>query len=237
MSTCFLDLFPVELVHMILDYLWAPEIIHSFFNISNYVDNVLWNYNNYHLNFQSILKKHFDFVCHHIQPSQVISLTLSDSDDTPKQSQLFLSIFSIEQYTHLRALKLIEIDDESQMIFSSLYKLENLISLEFEFKFYGLCHRFPSKLKRLILNDPHGIYLDNKRSTFNSSILDLQHLALPYCSCAQLHQVLHLIPSLRSLKTVTAISDFFDSREFVKEDQSTLFSLTCLTLSVTTSSE
>ncbi len=238
MSTCLLDFFPVELLHIIFDHLWGHEIFYSFVNISDYVDRILLSYDHYSLNFQSILKKHFDIVCHHVQPHQVISLTLSDSDDTPGQSQLFLSFFSINKFTRLRALKLVEIDDKSRSLFFDLHELESLISLELELKFYLTCYEIVPQIKRLILNDPTGSYFSMKTSIFTTSLLShLYHLTLPYCSCAQLRQILYLIPTLRLLKISISASSFTDLEEFTIHYGDSSFNLTCLILSINIHSE
>ena len=236
---CLLDLFPVELLRMIFEYLWAHDIFYSFFNISDYIDSILLSYDQYALNFQSILKNQFDVVCQHVQPDQVISLTLSDSDDTPGQSQLFMSFFSLNQFTRLRTLKLVEIDDESQSLFLDLHKLESLVSLELELKFYVSYHETIPQIKRLILNDPTGSYLNNvKTSIFLTNALShLSQLSMPYCSSAQLRQILNFIPTLRLLKTSTAVSNSIDIGEFTKNYEESSFDLTCLILSINTHSE
>jgi hypothetical protein len=237
MPVCHLDFFPVELLYIIFDHLWAHEIFYSFLSISDYLDSIMLSYNRYSLNFQSILKKHFDLVCRHIQPHQVISLTLSDSDDTPGQTQLFLSFFSMNQFTRLRALTLVEIDDESRSLFIDLHELESLISLELELKFYLPYHKIAPQIKRLILNDPIGSYFNVKTSIFGNSLPHLDHLTLPYCSCTQLRQILYLIPTLRLFKTSIAFSSFTDIDEFTKHYQDSSFDLTCLILSINTNSE
>lgn len=45
------------------------EILHSFFDTSDYFDNILSNYDRYKINGQSITKSDFDFLCHFIQPN------------------------------------------------------------------------------------------------------------------------------------------------------------------------
>jgi hypothetical protein len=88
----------------------------------------------YLINFESIRKSHFDLVCRSIRAEQVITLILSDKKETPSQSQLFRSLFSIEQFTHLRALKFLQLDDDGESFFSSLYKIPELLSLQIDMK-------------------------------------------------------------------------------------------------------
>jgi hypothetical protein len=123
-SYCFLDRLPAELLHKLFDYFVAHEILFAFSGVSDYVDSTLCTYSAYRLDFRSIGKAHFDWVCRHIRAEQVISLILSDADDTPVLSQFFFSRFCIEQFTQLRSLVLIEIElDTVKLIFSNLHKL------------------------------------------------------------------------------------------------------------------
>jgi hypothetical protein len=93
----FLDQFPIEIYLRTFEYLWAHEILYSFHDMSVYLNNILSSYNNYLINLESIRKSHFDLICRHIRPEQVISLIMSDKIDTPNQSQLFRSFFSIDK--------------------------------------------------------------------------------------------------------------------------------------------
>jgi hypothetical protein len=122
------------------------------------------------INFESIRKCHFDLICRYIRPEQVISLILSDKNDTPNQSQLFRSFFSIEQFINLRALKLIELDDDGESFFSDLYKVEHLVSLEIDVKIdLPLIKSSPSSLERLVINIPSAVYFD-----LDTSIITIQ---------------------------------------------------------------
>jgi hypothetical protein len=126
---CFLDQFPVEIIHNLFNYFSTLEILFKFSNVSNYINNTLQSYPAYKLDFRSIELSDFNYICHHIQPKQVISLILSDDDDTGGQSELFLSRFSIEQFTRLRALSFIKIDGTSlQTILSNVLSLKQLRS-------------------------------------------------------------------------------------------------------------
>ena len=114
---------PVEVIQLIFGYLWAHEILFAFHDLNGYLDRILSNYPSYLVNFESIRKSHFDRICRSVRPEQVLSLVLADKNDTPNQSRLFGSLFSIGQFTRLRALKCIELDDDTQVFFSYLHKL------------------------------------------------------------------------------------------------------------------
>jgi hypothetical protein len=112
MAHCLLDILPVELLHALFSYFLAHEILLTFASVSPYIDAILVSYTNYRVDFKSILKTHFDLVCRTITADQIISLTLSGLDDTPKQCQLFFTHFRIEHFSRLRSLRLINIDKQ-----------------------------------------------------------------------------------------------------------------------------
>ncbi|CAF1486234.1 unnamed protein product [Rotaria sordida] len=103
-----LDKLPIELIHTIFNYLETHDIFISFYNINTYINTILNTYQRYHINFESISMSNFYMTLHHINPSQVISLTLSNMDDTPGQFQLFFSLFSMKQFIRLESLQLIQ---------------------------------------------------------------------------------------------------------------------------------
>jgi hypothetical protein len=67
----------------------------------------------------------FDYICSHIQPKQVISLTLSD-ETIPYQVNIWKEYFPLfhEQFIHLQSLSLIEIFDEKLHLPASVKMLE-----------------------------------------------------------------------------------------------------------------
>jgi len=83
-------------------------------------------YNRYELDLSSISKIDFHHVCRITRPENIISLTLSDSDMTPGQIGLFMSLFNIDQFIHLRTLTLIQIE-KSEL--NQLMKHVNINSL------------------------------------------------------------------------------------------------------------
>jgi hypothetical protein len=127
---CFFDRLPVEILHNLFTYFWSHEILFTFSNISDHVNAVLLAYNTYQINFRLIQKSHFDLISKRIRSEQIISLVLSDENDTPGQSELFFSRFQIEQFTQLQSLTMINIEDKSvKWVFPNLYQLNLLRSL------------------------------------------------------------------------------------------------------------
>jgi hypothetical protein len=94
------------------------------------------NYNNYLINFKSILKKNFDLICRLIHPKNIRSLILSDDDQTPGQIKFFMKNFPINQLKQLKSLKLIHINENDLENFLKNF-LENLLnSFEIEYRQY-----------------------------------------------------------------------------------------------------
>ncbi|CAF1023863.1 unnamed protein product [Rotaria sp. Silwood1] len=230
----FLDRFQIEILHEIFKYLLAHEILHLFYNISDRLDHILLNYKNYSINFQSIRKSDFDLVCRLIRPEQVISLILSDDSETPHQSKLFLSRFSIQQFTRLQALKLIEPNGDDHLLCSYLYKIPNLVSLEID---VGI--DFPSiktgpSLKKLIINTPSDVHFDVLRRINNISVEQLRHVSLLDCPVILLQYLFHHAPQLTTLKTSLLLFEPEEIHIFTRihQGRSTTLALVSLSLSV-----
>ena len=134
MSTknCLFDLFPIEIIEIILEYLSAYDIIYTLSNLTPHLNRIISNYHFYKINFESIIKPKFDMICHHIQGSQIKSLNLNDGDDTPDQSKLFLSLFTIEDLSlNLSHLSLTDVNNQSmRLILNNINKFNKLLSLK-----------------------------------------------------------------------------------------------------------
>jgi hypothetical protein len=218
---CLLDVLPVEILHVLFTYFLAHEILLTFSDVSDYINDILCTYPTWQLNFQSIRRDHFDLICHRIQPEKVISLTLSDDIDTPGQSELFFRRFRIEQFSHLRSLTLVKIEFESlKDIFSNLDKLEQLTSLSFEV--YSITHKYlpscnsigtQSRQLRTILLDPYTrvlprltrLCLSNGFDLGCIPILQLRHLKLASCQQNELKNIIQRAPFLESLDVNLAL--------------------------------
>jgi hypothetical protein len=81
------------------------------------------------LNFKSISKFNFQFICQLIPFENVISLILSNEDKTRGQIQLFLTLFNIQQFNRLQSLTLLQIDDLHLNIFLNYILTSSLKSL------------------------------------------------------------------------------------------------------------
>ncbi|CAF1169125.1 unnamed protein product [Rotaria sordida] len=228
MSSCLLDHLPVECLYMIFEYFWAQEIFHSFLNVTQYISQVLYNYNGYLLNFKSIRKKDFDLICRSIKPCQIQSLTLSDSEDTVEQSQLFLSFFSVNQFIHLRALTLINIDRNSISAFSDINKLSCLVSIEIDSNSQISINSIASQLKRIIVNSCSDDYSNHGMLIPSIQLPRLRYLSLERCSFSRLYSILRLASNLISLHVSIICWSSKEMNNLINNDQESPFKLVYL---------
>ena len=100
-----------ELLLDIFRYLNTIEVIHSFHQLNHHFDQLLsLHFQIYPFDLRSISKQNFDNLCIHHLPSltdQIISIHLSNEEETPNQLQLFLS--SGFHFHHLQSLSLYHI--------------------------------------------------------------------------------------------------------------------------------
>jgi len=196
---CFLDSLPVEIIHMVFDYLSTCDIVHGLLKLSSYIDAIVLNYNFYKINFRSILKCDFDLICQYINPTKMISLVLSDGIDTPDQSDLFLSLFKLEQfYFTLRCLTLEDINDQSmELITNHLDKFSNLSTLTILNSNLTPSSPLESLFARLIRLNISCECLFNNLTSMNQ----LQHLIISnQCTFTELASIIHHARNLLSLK-------------------------------------
>jgi hypothetical protein len=91
--------------------------------------------NNYHkvvLNFILISKPDFELICRLVDRRNVISLTLSHNDETLYQIEVFISRFYGEQFSQLRSLTLIGIEERHLKFLLKCVNTFSLISFSLE---------------------------------------------------------------------------------------------------------
>jgi hypothetical protein len=193
-----LDIFPVEIIDLIFDYLPTIDIIRGFLKLSPYINNIVRNYHFYKINFHCIVKNDFDLICSNIKSSQMKSLTLSDGIDTPFQSNLFFSLFQIEEfYLNLYSLSLIDINDQSMELlrhkFDQFSKLSSLTIINSDLISSSILKNIFPQLNRLNISSEYFFQ--------NLIQMDkLQHLILSnQSSFNQLETIITYAPKLVSL--------------------------------------
>jgi hypothetical protein len=209
MSSLQIDILPVELLHYIFGYLWAHEIFYAFFNLNSYFNAVLVSYDRYFVNFRSIIKSQFDIICQHIRPDQIISLTLSDDEETLNQSELFFSLFNIEQFINLRSFDINSIDANAFKRLSNLHKLKHLSSLKlprfskpYDMHLASAVQNLLPQLRQLLVHETNYLLINQ--------LPHLRHLTIIHCRCLHLANIFHHVSKLHSLSITIAIDVYID---------------------------
>ncbi|CAF4832592.1 unnamed protein product [Rotaria sp. Silwood1] len=212
-SHCFLDRFPVEILHILFDYIPLAELYYNLYNVSDYINAVLLCYPISLINLTSFLQYHINFICYHIKPDQIISLTLLDNIDNNGQSELFFSHFHIEQFIQLQSLTLINTENNLlHCILPNLNKLNHLRSFSFDItEYYRMINkdyrlRF-TQVKSILLNSCINLLSQlNQLTLYNIQEMTLKplsclrHLKISECSTTELQRICLEIPQLKSFE-------------------------------------
>jgi hypothetical protein len=123
---------PVELIYRISDYLDTRTIIFSLRCVCTRLRTITKTYERFRLDLRPTSKPEFHQICSIIRPEHVISLAVSDDDETPGQIDLFLSLLDIHRFSRLRSLAVFVTDDDSLQIILHQTIRCSLISLSIE---------------------------------------------------------------------------------------------------------
>ncbi|CAF1113152.1 unnamed protein product [Adineta steineri] len=129
-----LEILPVEILHRIFDNLDAQTILFSLRNTCRQLYAITKSYERYSLDCQSISKSDFDRLSRLIDARNVISLKLSNDDYTFNQIEIFLTQFNIHEFSRLRSLILIEIEEEYLEPILENINIHSLISFSLSVK-------------------------------------------------------------------------------------------------------
>jgi hypothetical protein len=129
---------PNELFLTLFEYLTVVDLFRAFVGLNTRFNTLLFEkFHKHRLDFRSISKRDFDFVCQRYLPSivdQTSSIYLSDDDETPDQINCFLSYnWTFRQFTNLQSLSLYNLRSEIVMckLLAECQHLHNLIRLKF----------------------------------------------------------------------------------------------------------
>jgi hypothetical protein len=106
-----IETLPVELLHRIFDDLDAETILLSIRPVCRLFRSVVNTYNRYVFNVKSISKLNLYILCRLLKPQNVISLILSNDEQSSDRIHLFISLVRLRQFTRLRSLTLLNIDE------------------------------------------------------------------------------------------------------------------------------
>ena len=218
-----------ELLLEIFDYLSSINILQCFYNLNIRFNKLIYFYFKSHcLNFQSSSKFNFDLICQKylsIINNQIISLRLSDDDNTPKQIDLFFSSYnlSFQQFSYLKSLSIHQIYsfNSLKILIYQLPYLKNLQYLKITryFILYNDIYDIQiinsiNCLSKLIYCSLDITNNDNDSCFTTLSIISstLKNLSIPHldCNLKQLLYVIKHIPNLESLNAyLTDSSNIF----------------------------
>lgn len=203
----FLDLF---------EYFSSVDLLQAFYNLNTRLNNLIYlHFQTHILNFQSTSKSDFDLICQKYLPSltdRIISLRLSDDDDTPQEINLFFSYnFSLQQFSSLQSLSIYRIYSFNllERILNELPYLSNLIHLKIN-RYHILYNEIYdigiiNLIERLsnLISCHLDITNDNDQCIETLSIicLSLKDLSIPHLSC-NLNHLFNLIKYLSNLQSL-----------------------------------
>lgn len=198
--TTFFDYLPVELLQLIFRYLSTDDVLWSFLDLSPYLNAILNQFICFYVDFQSVSKYRFDFICKHVIIEQLHSLILSDDFQTPGQVQLFFTRFHLRDLINLQSLTLRAItNDDLSLILPDLPKLNQLKRLITTCRsenplFLGSVLNQLKSLEHLSVS--HGDIFDHSVA---SPLHHLKILNAGFCSFLELCRLQFIVPSLISL--------------------------------------
>ena len=220
------ELLPNEILIECFEYFDAFDIFHSFDQLNNRFNQLIRNIR-LHINFQHVRKSIFDQFCTKmiLNPqikNQIHSLYVSRDDCD--QIQIFLSLFSINEFPNLKSLIILfEFTDHyEEKLQSALPLLSELFSLKIVgplFMKEGSLDALPiGKLQILSLPSVQPLLTLNKKTSLINS------LTISSCSIIDLIDVLKSMPILKYL-CIQTVSESFQSTKNIshRNDHNAVF--------------
>ena len=203
-----------ELLLDFFEHISAVQLLRASHGLNSRFDKLLFIYfRAYHLDFRSVSKRDFDLMCRQHLPSivdRVISLHLSDDDETPNLPNLFLSYgFILGQFTHLRSILLDNLSrQDMENIASNCRSLPFLTHLKITNVFFGerqySVHFLDNiwslpKLTNLVVETRNSASYHFSTLTVLSSTIEYVTMESLHFSLGDLRQILEYTPRLRHL--------------------------------------
>ncbi|CAF1366845.1 unnamed protein product, partial [Rotaria sordida] len=141
----YLETLPAEVLHRIYDELDAETILFSIRCVSKRLYSITNNYNRYRLDFHYMSISNIRVMARIIDPKNVISLTLSDEEESYGEISLFLSHFHLDQFIRLRSLTLINLRDRDADLFENYINKCCLTTVSISFDY-----PYPKNIKQLL---------------------------------------------------------------------------------------
>ena len=225
------EILPVEILHRIFDHLDVQTLLFSVRCVCRRLYSSVNSYQSFRCNFEEISKTKFHLVCQLIPLENVVSLILSDQDQTYGQISFFLSLFNLEQFIRLRSLTLLQIDNDQLNIFLNSIHRTSLTSLVIDVEAFNI--RQNTSLSHLSSVIEH---ITLKNLDLNMRSKDMNELQWPInCTLTYLrirtsitlNQFSLILQSSPCLKTMV-LKDFrLEQTQFDHDRYPQLKSLTC----------
>ncbi|CAF3783919.1 unnamed protein product [Adineta steineri] len=199
--------FPNEIIYRILDNVEDIYSIISFTCTCQRFFKCRNTYNNYKINFESISKKSFDFICNFMNPFNIIKLKLSDDDNkTPGQIKYFIKNFPVNQLNYLKSLELIQINENDLEDILKYFVNSSLNFLHIEYRqYFGMLNQSTINLLYdiLSLKSLKKVYLD-MRSYRTDSIQWPNQSSIEYLTLIHLNlnQFIEIIQKPNKFKSI-----------------------------------
>ncbi|CAF3182681.1 unnamed protein product [Rotaria socialis] len=131
-----LESFSNELLLDLFEYVPPVSLLRAFYNLNVRFNNlILIHFQSFNLNCRSVSQRDFNLICQEYLPSiadYIVSLSLSNGDDTPEQIELFLQHgLTLYQFIHLKSLSICDLCSREIMntLMVQWIRLENLTHL------------------------------------------------------------------------------------------------------------
>lgn len=159
------ELLPNETILDLFEYLSPFDLFHGFYNLNSRFNRLL-QFRKFHLDFRLLLKSKCNSMCENYVPwiiDRIISLHLSNDDNTPQMIEFFLSQqFQLRRLSNLQSITI---------TFLLSYKILDRIMIECSYL---------SRLTHLSFIDNYITMNENQAHCFYNHIWDLKNLT--YCN-------------------------------------------------------
>ncbi|CAF2992071.1 unnamed protein product [Rotaria socialis] len=209
---CTLDSFPMEVLHMIFDYLSPMDLLQAFDSMSSYIDTILHSYSHIRLSCKAMNKSTFYFICERIHPEQLQCLTLSDDEHTPGQIKLFMSLVPLIHCMNLELINMIHIDNVNMLclILSHLEdhpRIRSLIVSDCCIEISKNNSRYITKVFTSLSSLKYLTFMNSATlATLQQPLLKLTHFKILSCSWTDLKIIFQWVPNLVSLHIIVPFS-------------------------------
>ncbi|CAM4835886.1 unnamed protein product [Rotaria magnacalcarata] len=218
-----LESFSTEVFFEIFEYLSSVDLFRGFFGLNGCLQRIL-NMYPLRLNLQQICRSDLDFLCHHIQPKQIISILLSE-ETMPDQVNIFLKYFPNfeHQFICLQSVNFIKTENcisKLPQCVSSLSFEKCLGQLWLENKIGDILIHQAKVLTHLNIQDERLI------ESINIELPLLKQLIIDSpCLIDRLHQIIQCLKaSIISLKvSIRNQKDYYFPSKFEKLCQSLMY--------------